>query len=75
MWALAVVAACAAFMFWTYLVISSQQHEREEARRLRKDLDDAEAALRTALEEKPEDFDLHNGLRIRIKWLRKHLED
>jgi hypothetical protein len=38
-------------------------------------LEDAEAALRTALEEKPEDFDLHNGLRIRIKWLRKYLED
>ncbi len=75
MWAAVAILVCVAVLLWTYMAIAAQKHERAEKERLRKDLDDAEARLRKALEDCPGDFTLHSVLGDVVRGLREQLKD
>jgi predicted metal-dependent phosphoesterase TrpH len=73
MWSVVAIFVCIIVLFWTYMAISAQKHERAEKAQLKKELDDAKEKLQKALNEHPGDFLLHDALGDRVRRLQEQL--
>lgn len=71
MWAIVAMLICVVVLFWTYMALAAQKHERAEKAQLKKELEDAERKLQNH----PDDFTLHAALRRDVVRLRDALKE